>query len=106
MKENLTSKSWRWDKDLVNSEMTKIKNYNSVRFSAPVLNTKGDYAIMFVKFDSSIEARVYKRGWYMDVLLLLSLINFRLNFGLMGQERISNFYLVLCRLENGMDHYA
>jgi hypothetical protein len=61
MKENLTSKSWRWDKDLVNSEMTKIKNYNSVRFSAPVLNTKGDYAIMFVKFDSSIEARVYKK---------------------------------------------
>ena len=61
MKENLKSKPWKWDQDLIRNKMTKGLDYNTVRFSVPLLNTYKNYAIMFLKFDNSIEAHVYKK---------------------------------------------
>lgn len=61
MKENLKSKPWKWDQDLIRNKMTKGLDYNTVRFSVPLINTYKNYAIMFLKFDNSIEAHVYKK---------------------------------------------
>ncbi|WP_343486384.1 hypothetical protein [Allomuricauda sp. d1] len=66
MRNNLSDKSIKWNKSLIDRELTKKNDKQTIKLSVPVFTDKGNYAIMFVEFFDSLQAHIFKKdddGW-------------------------------------------